>query len=193
MPRPLTVLGADPLAIVRRFRYIATRVLILLKAFFEIALLRRGPDSLPDAWLVLYAAIGMWIGGILLMAAIAPGIGVGDLLPIIAGWVSSLLLFAIVIAVAGYPQRIRQSLSAIAGAGAAILLVQVLAASIMLPLNVGTAANLAVQILLLWAVFVKGHIVAMAISVRPILGVGISVIVYIMRELVTYSLSPVPA
>lgn len=167
-------------------------MLTLLKTFLDIAILRKGPDALPAAWLVLYVAVALWLAGIIVMALIVPGLGIADLLPSIVGWASSMLLFALVIAVAGYSNRLPQSLAAIAGAGAVVLYAQVAAVAVLLPTAGAQMGNLAVQVLLLWAVFVKGYIVSATIGIRPLLGVAISFIVYIMRELVTYSISPAP-
>lgn len=165
-------------------------MLTLLKTLFEITILRKGPDALPAAWLVFYVTVLLWFSGIVLMAAVIPGLKASDLTPDIIGWAVTVIAFAIIIAVAGYPERLPQALSAIVGCGVIVLYMQVLAVAVLSFADSG-AASIAIQFLSLWAVFVKGHIIAATINIKPLLGVGISLIVFIMRMLVAYSLSPV--
>ena len=163
----------------------------LLKTLFEITILRKGPDALPGAWLVFYVTVLLWFSGIVLMAMVIPGLDAAALTPDIVGWAATVVIFGSIIALAGYPERLPQALSAIVGCGVIVLYAQVLAVAVLLPLADAGAANIAIQFLSLWAVFVKGHIIAQTINIKPLLGVGISLIVFILRMLIAYSLSPV--
>ena len=51
-------------------------------------------------------------------------------------------------------------------------------------------AGLGLELLLIWAIFVKGRIIALTINVHPLVGVAISVIVYILRFFASYALAP---
>ncbi len=164
----------------------------LLKTFLDIAVLRKGPDALPASWLVFYIAAGLWLSGIVFMTLVVPEATLVESVPGVAGWAASMLLFAVVIIVAGHAPRLVQALAAIAGAGAVIVFVQVTAMALLSSVGGVRAANFALEVLLLWAVFVKGYIIALTIGIRPIFGVGISLVVYVVRVLVSYSLSPAP-
>jgi len=163
-------------------------LLILIRSFFDIALLRRGPQDLPKSWLVFYAAVALWFGGIALTILIRPELSYARLQQDIAGWLASLFLFAAIILVAGQPQRILQALSAIVGAGAVIMLGQILSDLLSIALNNGSVL-LVRYFLLLCAVFVKGYILAAAIDVKALVGVLLSVAVFAARIAVTHSLA----
>ena len=163
-------------------------MLKLIQILFDIALLRRGPQDLPRSWLVLYATVALWFGGILLTMLIRPELSFAALGTDIAGWLASLGLFAVIISVAGQPGRILQALSAIVGAGAVIMLGQILTDLVSILLDNG--GNLLIRdLLLLWAVFVKGYILAAAIGVKALVGVLLSVVVFIARIVVSQSLA----
>ncbi len=165
-------------------------MLTLLKTFLDITLLRKGPEALPPAWLVFYMAAGLWLFGIAAMAAVVPGLTIGDMLTDVGGWAISILLFAIVIAGTGFGRRLPQGLSAIVGSGAIVLYAQVIIVGTLLPLQGNAIAGLGLELLLIWSIFVKGRIVAATINVHPLVGVAISVIVYVLRFLASYALAP---
>lgn len=162
---------------------------ILIRTFLDIALLHKGADALPPSWLVLCVAAGLWLVGIAVMAAVVPGLAFGDLATEIAGWALSIALFGVVIAAAGFPARLAQALGAVAGSGSIVLFAQVVAAVVLIPLAGTAAAGAALEVLLLWSIFVKGRIVAAAINVHTLIGVAISIIVYVLRLFASYSLA----
>ena len=162
----------------------------LLKTFVDITVLRNGPETLPPSWIVFYAAVGSWLLGIAAVTAVVPGLTLADTVTDVAGWAISLALFAIVIAGTGYRERLLQGLAAIAGVGAIVLYAQTVVLAIFLPLGANAVAGLGLELLLIWAIFVKGRIIAATINVHALVGVAISVIVYILRFLASYALTP---
>jgi hypothetical protein len=161
----------------------------LLKTFFDIAVLRKGPDALPPSWLIFYLGIGLWLSGIVAMAAVVPGLAVADMSTDVAGWALSIALFAVIILGMGFRHRLPQGLSAIVGSSAILLYAQVVFAGILLPLDAADAAGLFLELLLIWSIFVNGRILAATINVHPFVGVAISVIVYILRYFSSYSMA----
>lgn len=166
------------------------KLLILLKTLFDIAVLRKGPDALPPAWLVFYLAAGLWLLGIAAMAAVVPGLTLRNMATDVGGWAASIVLFAILIAGTGFGRRLPQGLAAIVGSGAIVLFAQVILVGILLPLGANAVAGLGLELLLIWSIFVKARIVAATINVHLLVGVAISVIVYILRFLASYALAP---
>ncbi len=178
----------SPWRLRRLHRFVQTALLKLIQTLFDIALLRRGPQDLPKSWLVLYATVTLWFGGILLTMMIRPELSFAGLGRDVAGWLASLGLFTVIISAAGRSDRILQALSAIVGAGAVIMLGQILTDLLSILFNNG--GNLLVRdLLLLWAVFVKGYILAAALGVKAIVGVLISVAVFVARIAVSQSLA----
>ena len=62
--------------------------------------------------------------------------------------------------------------------------------AIFLPLGANAVAGLGLELLLIWAIFIKGRIIAATINVHALIGVAISVIVYILRFFASYALTP---
>ena len=91
----------------------------------------------------------------------------------------------------GFSSRLNQTLAAIVGTSAIILLTQVIVLATVRPLAGEGVSELLVNLLLLWSVFVKGSIVAQAINVHQLVGVAISVVVYVVRLYVSTALAPV--
>ena len=166
-------------------------LLVLLKTLFDITLLRRGPDTLPAAWLVVVMTLGLWMGGLVLLVLLVPGVAVQHLDTAVLAWAVSVALFALVIVATGHSPRLSQALAAIIGSSAVILLTQVLVLAVIQPLAGEGVGRVLVNLLLLWSVFVKGSIVAQAINVHQLVGVGISIVVYVVRLYVSTALAPV--
>ena len=165
-------------------------LLILLKTLFDITLLRRGPDVLPAAWLVVVATLSAWFAGLFLLVVLVPGVAIQHLDTAVLAWAVSVALFALVIVAAGFPKRLSQALAAIIGTSAVILMIQVFVLTVIRPLAGEGVSDLLVNLLLFWSVFVKGSIVAQTINVHQLIGVGISIAVYVARLYVTTSLAP---
>ncbi len=166
------------------------RLPTLLKTFFDIAVLRKGPDALPVSWLVFYVAFGLWLAGILVMAAVVPGLSVADMATDVVGWTLSIALFAAVILGMGFRRRLPQGIGAIVGSSTIILYAQVLVAGVLLPLDAADVAGLCLELLLIWSIFVNGRILAATVNIQPFVGVAISVIVYILRYLSSFAMAP---
>ena len=166
-------------------------MLVLLKTLLEIALLRRGPDALPAAPLVVVLTLGLWIAALMLLVVLVPGVAIQHLDTAVLAWAVSVALFALVVFAAGFAYRLNQALAAIVGTSAVILLTQVVVLAAVRPLAGEGVSELLVNLLLLWSVFVKGSIVAQAINVHQLAGVGISIVVYIVRLYLSTALAPV--
>lgn len=161
----------------------------LLKTFFDIAVLRKGPEALPSAWLIFYAGLGLWLAGVLAMAIVVPGLEVADMATDVAGWLLSIALFAVVIVGMGFRHRLSRGLAAIVGSSAVLLFGQVVVAGILLPLDAADAAGLCLELLLIWSIFVNGRILATTINVHTLVGAAISVMVYLLRYFFSYSIT----
>ena len=162
-------------------------MLKLIQILFDIALLRRGPQDLPNSWLILYVTLALWIGGGLLAMLVLTGGSLAAFSRDIVGWLASLALFATIVSIAGHSGRVLQTVSAIAGAGAVIVLCQVF--SDLVSILLSNDGNLLVRdLLLLWAVFVKGYILAAAIEVHAMIGILLSVAVFVARLAISQSL-----
>jgi hypothetical protein len=136
---------------------------VLARLIVEIALLRRPPQALPASTvltalaLVAYGATGALLAGLLFGAPRALPYALADA-AILAGAVALLLR------VAGHPERMRQTLSALGGTGALLNLAS-------LPLLIGTRAQapdgpaaLAVLAVFAWSFVITAHVLRHALS-----------------------------
>jgi len=152
-----------------------------IKTLFEIVTIRKGPDAIPYSWLLLNVAAAMWFIPLLALVAVVQDFGRSAVTVLVASWALSLVCYAFVIMLAGYPNRLLQSLTAIIGCGAIIFFAQVaglVAASLLLGAAV---AEIVVDLLLFWSVYVKGHIVSRAISREWYVGLVIAIAVFLLQ------------
>lgn len=152
-----------------------------IRTLFEIVTIRKGPDAIPYSWLLLNVATAMWFLPLLALVAVVKDFGRSAVAVLVAGWGLSLVCYAFVIMLAGYRYRLLQSLTAIIGCGAIIFFAQV-ASLIVTSLLLGAAvAEIVVDLLLFWSVYVKGHIVSRAISREWYVGLVIAIAVFLLQ------------
>ena len=153
-------------------------MLAIVKAFWQIALFRRGPEDLPDSQPLLLLACAVYmLVDIFVILALYPS---EALVPLLLADVGFLALWsAAVLHLFKFAARLQRTLTALYGVGA---LLQVLASPLTLssagiPMNLQIAGSL---IILLWSVAVYGHIYSRALT-RP-LGIGLmfSIIYFIV-------------
>ena len=152
-----------------------------IKTLFEIVTIRKGPDAIPYSWLLLNVATALWFLPLLALVAVIQDFGRPAVVVLVASWLLSLACYASVIVLAGYRHRLLQSLTAIIGCGAIIFFAQV-ASLVAASLLVGAAvAEIIVDLLLFWSVYVKGHIVSRAISREWYVGMVIAIGVFLLQ------------
>ncbi len=149
----------------------------LLRRFWDICLLRKGPEDVPASSVLLLILIitGLVLNGFrlnLLLPAI-PAYALLITLP-----VYTLLMIVVVAAfmlLLGYQRRIVQTLTAMSGSG-------ILLSTIILPFDYiisfapdrFTMVSLIVLVMQLWSLVVLGHILTRALSVHQLMGVIIA-------------------
>ena len=152
-------------------------VLTVINAFWEIALFRRGPEELPSSQILLSFAILSYLVvnglGASLVGASPVLVPVVDLL--LLGAAGAGLLFA-----AGYPQRLRQMLTALCGADAVVQFIS-LPFSAMMASSPSLLSTIALVVLLLWSLAVYGSIFSRAVSQSFGIGIAITVVYFVMR------------
>lgn len=152
-----------------------------IKTLFAIVTLREGPDAIPHSWLLLNAATVMWFLPLLAAAVVVPGFGGAAVAASVASWALSLACYAAVIALAGYPSRLLQALTAIIGCGAIIFVAQVAGLVTISVLFGAAVAELVILLLLFWSVYVKGHIVSRTIGRDWYVGLVIAIAVFLLQ------------
>lgn len=165
-------------------------VLSLIRTIFDIILLRKGPEALPRAPVILAIAVFLW-----LMSSVGAWIAVDDYTgnTFLVGLLISVIgfiIYALLINAAGKADRIRQSISAIIACGAVISFA-VLFAESLLPHFLGREhVSAIITIMLLWSVPVEGHIIARAIDRLWYVGLVAASTVFIVQLFLLASLGP---
>jgi hypothetical protein len=156
---------------------------VILDAFWQVVLLRRGPEDLPDSQLLLALAAAVYICVDLLIivmlypASIYVPLLLADLGLMVAWSGGALLLF-------NRLSRVRRTLTALFGAGAVLqLLAFPLSAwpEFGLPLELPWALRVVGLILIqLWSIAVYGHILARALSRSFGVGIALAVVFFLL-------------
>ena len=153
----------------------------LIRTLFDILTIRKGPDSIPYSWLLLYAAVLLWFLPLLTASVLVPNFRGAVVAVAVASWIVSLVCYALVIVLAGFKNRLLQALTAIIGCGALIFLGQVAGLIFLTPFLGAALAQLFIYLLLAWSVRVKGHIIARTIDCEWYLGILIAISVFVLQ------------
>lgn len=165
-------------------------MLALIKTWFDIIRLQKGPDAIPRSPVVFALAIAMWLGaGITLVLVFeefdAKDFIVGVLTSAI-GW----LCYAAILHSFDKAARLLQTLTSIIGCGALLTLAFAASSFVLAPfLGAGMTGSIAF-IILLWTVPVEGHIVSRAIDRRFFLGFIFALAILIFQVYVDLSVNP---
>lgn len=170
----------------------------LIRLYFDIALWRRGPRDVPASFplLVLVAVPYLVTSGVqsaLMYPAEGPG---GALARAGADLAMTVVLFWIVLAVARRGHRYVQTLSALLGTGT--LLALPMLGLLLLGRQVPNGSpleflvSLASLPLLVWALFVIGHIVRSALEAPLATGMAVAMSYFVVSYLLLVQLFPGP-
>jgi hypothetical protein len=158
----------------------------------DILLFRKGPDSLPNSWLIFFLALfASVLISIITTEIVTAGVDPMHDVTLLLAVINAAFYF-LVIQVAGYPRRYLQSLTAILGVDAIITLVY-LVGFITISLFADEATILSfVWLITGWSVAVEGHIIARAIERPWAIGIAIAVVSYILLLTTYWQLAKLP-
>jgi len=167
-------------------------VLALIRTLFEIVLLRKGPEAIPRSGVLLVLIVGLWIFSSLVALALINQFDESDFfLGLFSGMVG-VLCYAALLVVSGYSARVLQTVSAILGCGALILLAFVAEYVLFMPFLGQKITGPIAQLILLWSVPVEGHIIARAIERHWYIGILIAIGVFALQYVIYSIVSSTP-
>lgn len=165
-------------------------MLVLLEAFLQILLRRRGPEDLPDSRFLLTLALGAYVlAQVPLVILLFDGWSSAALLALLADVALLSACFWAPLRFTGRVGRYRQTLTALAGTGALLAMVQV-------PLVMASRAGdpglptVALLVMLAWTVVVQAHIASRALSAGFGVGLAIALAYFLITFQVTGLLAP---
>ncbi len=160
----------------------------LLRLFWEVCLLRKGPQDMPwsrellvlliligtavDVFRLWLADIGLDVGGVLLFALVALGL--------------NLLFVGGLLTLLGYRARLVQTLTAWFGAMLLISLIDLgLVGVLRLLPELGTGMAMLFQLMVIWSLLVTMHVLRHALSINPVLA-GVLTLGYFLLSVLLY-------
>jgi hypothetical protein len=156
-------------------------VQLILKAFIDVFLLRKGPDDLPKSSLLLAVAIGMSIVVNFLFYAIIESELPTNLFLEFATELVKITSYLLILVVFGLVSRIMQTMTAIIACNAILgLLLTVILMVSQQFLNKELDAAFA-WFITCWLILVEGHIISRAAKLHRVTGIAIAVVIFILQ------------
>ena len=144
-------------------------------------MLRKGPEQVPDSWLVLlFTLVLMQFASFVAAMLINLGENYSHLLTFITHLLGIGIYVAILLAT-GFIHRIVPVLSAIIACGAILTLLFVAAYVMLNPFLGSNIAVIIATLVIIWSVPVEGHIIARGIEQHWYIGIVIAMIVFTVQ------------
>ena len=161
----------------------------LLKTFYDIILLRKGPEDLPSSVVLLAVAALLWCLTFTLAYIAFDWLDSTRLVVAAAASLLAIGAYQFLLLITGRSARTLQTQTALIGCGSVISLVYIalLVLSGRFGQQVAIVLEIVAQLVSLWSVPVKGHIIGRAIDVHWYVGIGIAGAVFILQYLFTSS------
>ena len=146
-------------------------------------MLRKGPEDVPASGLVLSFAIGLLILSFVSSAVLISESGDDSLSASLLITISSYVAYWLVLLVTGFAHRLLPTLSSIMACGSLLSIAGVAARVFLGPFLSANLTLIVAQLILLWTIPVKGHIIARAIGRHWYLGIAIAMTIFVMQNL----------
>lgn len=160
--------------------YCDRTLLLLLRTFLDIIALRKGPEHVPDSWLLFALSAAMMVFALSSAAVLIEGLAEQDWLTFATN-LFGLMFYGAVLFVFGFSRRIVRALTCILGCGAVLTVLFVAEYVLFRPfLGAGIAGTIA-ALIVLWSVPVEGHIISRAIQQHWLVGIAIAVASFILQ------------
>lgn len=165
-------------------------LLPLIRTLVDITLLRKGPEAIPNSWILLYMSIGFWMLALLSTIALIANYGADDAWISIGSAILAAVCYVFVLIGTGYGSRGIPTLVALVGCGAIIWFMQLASIVLLTPILGGRNAGLVAFVVLVWSVPVKGNIIARAINWHWYAGIVVAFSIFLLQLAFTQSMSP---
>ena len=168
-------------------------MLALLQTLFHIIRLRKGPDALPRSSVLLVIVVAFWLFVDVLGGIIIPAFGNSS----VSGLAISLLglvIYALVVTLAGRGARLLQALTALIGCGAMLGFAMTLTIGVALQLQdvapMPLIGLLAAWSITLFSIVVDGHILSRTLERPQVFGVAIAFLVFALQYYLSVTFNP---
>jgi hypothetical protein len=159
-------------------------LLPFLKTLIDIALLRKGPEHIPRSTVLLLMAIVLWLFAVLAQLVLIDRFNESDFVLEIFSALLAVICYSTVVVGFGKAPRLTQTITAILGCGAILAILFIVVYVFLQPLLGQAVMALAVWLIVLWSLSIKGHIIASVIERHWYLGLAIAVSIFILQHIV---------
>jgi len=166
---------------IRDQRYCDRTLHLLLKTFFDIIRLRKGPEHIPDSAVVLLFSFGLLLFATFCSTVLVnPAAGDNIVLSFVASLLGYVFYWAVLV-VTGFSRRFVPTISSIMACGSILTVFMVFAYVMFTPFLGANFASIIATLILFWSVPVKGHIIARAIERHWYLGIVIAMTIFLLQ------------
>ena len=165
-------------------------VLALLKTWFDIIRLRKGPDAVPRSPVVFTLAVALWLSSGIAFVLMTHGLCMSAFVVGFLPGGSVLLWYASSVDFWGRSERTIQTLSWVVGCGALLTFAVAAVNLILVPLVGSGLTDNIVFLIFLWSVPVEGHIISRAIDRHFLLGLALALAALFFQIYVDLAVNP---
>jgi len=144
-------------------------------------MLRKGPEQVPDSWLVFLFALGLMQFASFVAATL---INLGENYSHLLTFITNLLgmaIYSAVLFLTGQLRRFVPIMSAVIACGSILTLLFVAAFVLLNPFLGGDIAVVVATLIIIWSIPVEGHIIARGIEQHWYIGIVIAMTVFITQ------------
>ena len=144
-------------------------------------MLRKGPEQVPDSWLVFLFAFGLMQFASFVAATL---INLGENYSHLLTFITNLLgmaIYSAVLFLTGQLRRFVPIMSAVIACGSILTLLFVAAYVLLNPFLGGDIAVVVATLIIIWSIPVEGHIIARGIEQHWYIGIVIAMTVFITQ------------
>ncbi|MBT5219767.1 MAG: hypothetical protein HOI35_03085 [Woeseia sp.] len=157
----------------------------LLRTFIEITLLRQGPQDVPSRSVVLVVAIGLLLFAFLSTAVAMPETVSGNIAISFFVSVLSYVVYWLVLLATGFGRRLVPTIASIMACGSILTILHVVVFVVMRQFTSDVVTDTVAWLILIWAIPVKGNIIARSIEQHWFAGIAIAMTIFVMQN-ITY-------
>lgn len=144
--------------------------------------MRKGPQHVPASTSVLLFSVGLLLFAFSCSVALVPASENDNISTSFLITVTSYVVYWIVLVVTGYSRRLVPAISSIMACGSILMIFQVAAYTFLRPFLSDNMTAIVTWLILIWAIPVKGHIIARSIEQHWYTGIAIALTIFVMQN-----------
>ena len=154
---------------------------LLIRTLLDITLLRKGPDAIPASWLLFVIAFLLRYAGVAVVAELG-GVSLSTVQVDLVFLLLELTCFAAIVVLRGKSERLSPTLTSIVGVDAIFVFAMAVILLVGRTFFGAESVGPAIDLLQIWSVVVKGHIIALSVDWHWYGGLLVSLAIYLFQK-----------